>query len=345
MGVEAEAKIGAGFIQSEEHRPTPKWKRVDEDVEIPTIDLYKSSAEEVEKACKDWGFFQLINHGIPHDLLRGVESAAAEFFALPVEEKRKVSRDALNPLGYFDTELTKNVRDWKEVFDYAPRETIQLPASLNPHDRLTETFTNRWPRQLPHFREACVAYAEAAREVSLKLLELIARSLGLPDKRLNEYFSDDMSRVRLNCYPECPAPELALGVGRHKDSGGLTLLYQDQVGGLQVRRKDNGQWLPVQPRPDAFVVNVGAIIQVWSNDRYESVEHRVVVNETRRRMSIPFFFNPSQDVMVKPLQELVSEENPPKYREYNWGKFYKQRADGNFKNLGVENLQIYHFRI
>ncbi|KAH9318873.1 hypothetical protein KI387_020642, partial [Taxus chinensis] len=188
--------------------------------------------------------------------------------------------------------------------------------------------------------EACLEYAEAAREVCFKLLQLIVGSLGLPDEHLNQYFEDDMNFVRLNCYPECLIPELALGAGRHKDPGALTLLYQDQVGGLQVKRKDNGQWLPVQPLPDSFVVNVGDCMQVWSNDRYESVEHRVVVNDTRRRLSIPFFFNPSQYVMVKPLEELVSEEDPPKYREYSLGKFYKQRKEGNIKNL-----QIYHFRI
>ncbi|KAH9327722.1 hypothetical protein KI387_007900, partial [Taxus chinensis] len=179
-----------------------------------------------------------------------------------------------------------------------------MPISPDPHDSVTETLTNRWPAQHPEFREACLAYTDAAREVLLKLLQLIARSLGLPHDRLNDYVKDDLSFVRLNCYPECPAPELALGVGRHKDPGALTLLYQDQVGGLEVRRKDNGQWLPVQPLSNSFVINVGDCLQVWSNDRYESVEHRVVVNDTRRRLSIPFFFNPSHYVIVKPLEEL-----------------------------------------
>ncbi|KAH9304946.1 hypothetical protein KI387_009350, partial [Taxus chinensis] len=262
-------RIDSAFVQSEEHRPNLKCyssSNDDYEVKIPFIDLDKSSPQEVEHACKNWGFFHVINHGLPDHVLRRLEFAAADFFSLPVEEKRKISRDAQTPLGYFDMELTKNVRDWKEVFDFVPRGTIQMPTSMDPNDRETETFTNQWPSRNPDFREACLEYAEAAREVCFKLLQLIAGSLGLPDERLNQYFEDDMSFVRLNCYPECPIPELALGVGRHKDPGALTLLYQDQVGGLQVRRKDNGQWLPVQPLPDTFVVNVGDCMQVWSND-------------------------------------------------------------------------------
>ncbi|GLJ54727.1 hypothetical protein SUGI_1175580 [Cryptomeria japonica] len=342
----AALKFEESFIQSEEHRPNRFPVSPDDiNVKIPVIDLEKSCAEDVEKACREWGFFHLVNHGFPDHLLHRLKSAAADFFSLPLEEKRRVSRDARNPYGYFDSELTKNVRDWKEVFDFALWEDIQLPTSVDPHDTHSETFTNRWPDGHPDFREACLAYIAAARELSFRLLQLISRSLGLPENRLNEYFKDDLSTVRLNSYPECPAPELTLGLGRHKDGGAVTLLYQDDVGGLQVKRKDNGQWLPAQPLPNSFVVNVGDCIQVWSNGRYESVEHRVVVNDSRRRLSIPFFLRPSHYVMMKPLEELVSEENPPKYREFNWGKFFRRRLDGNFKNLGVENQQIYHFGI
>lgn len=86
-------------------------------------------------------------------------------------------------------------------------------------------------------------------------------------------------------------------------------------------------------------------IQVWSNEKYESVEHRVVVNSTKERFSIPFFFNPANYTMVKPLDELVNEKNPAKYREYNWGKFLATRSRSDFKKRDVENIQIYHFRV
>ncbi|KAK6253605.1 hypothetical protein QUC31_015325 [Theobroma cacao] len=176
-------------------------------------------------------------------------------------------------------------------------------------------------------------------------MELIALSLGLPADRFHGFFKDQTSFIRLNHYSPCPAPDLALGVGRHKDAGALTILAQDDVGGLQVKRKSDGEWIRVKPTPDAFIINVGDIIQVWSNETYESVEHRVMVNSERERFSIPFFFNPAHYTIVMPSEELTSEKNPPRYRPYNWGKFLITRKGSNFKKLDVKNIQIQHFRI
>ncbi|ONK78244.1 uncharacterized protein A4U43_C02F16150 [Asparagus officinalis] len=111
-------------------------------------------------------------------------------------------------------------------------------------------------------RDACVEYAEAVEKLAFKLLELMAMSLDLPAKRLNGYFKDSLSRVRLNRYPPCPSPDLALGVGPHKDQGALTVLAQDDVGGLDVKRKSDGQWVRVKPVPDSYVINIGDLIQV-----------------------------------------------------------------------------------
>ncbi|POO03044.1 Oxoglutarate/iron-dependent dioxygenase [Trema orientale] len=177
-------------------------------------------------------------------------------------------------------------------------------------------------------------------------MELIALSLGLPAQRFSGFFKDQTTSLKLNHYPPCPIPNLALGLGRHKDSGVLTVLAQDDhVGGLQVKRKTDGEWILVKPTPDAYVINVGQIIQVWSNDRYESVEHRVIVNSEKERFSIPFFFRPAYYTMVKPLEELIDEQNPAKYRAYNWGKFYTTRKGSNFRKLDVENIQMEHFRV
>ncbi|CAN4112286.1 unnamed protein product [Withania somnifera] len=245
-------------------------------------------------------------------------------------------------MGFYDAEHTKEVRDWKEVFDFVVQNPTILPASHEPYD---VEITNQWPNFPTNFREACEEYARGVEILSYKLLELIALSLGLSSKRLNSYFKDQTSFMRLNYYPLCPIRHLALGVGRHKDSVTLTVLAQDDVGGLEVKRKTDGEWIQVKPTPDAYIVNVGDIIQVWSNDRYESVEHRVVASSKRERFSIPFFFSPSHYVMVEPLEELTSEESPAKYKAYNWGKFNTTRNLSNFKKLNVENIQIYHFRI
>lgn len=196
-------------------------------------------------------------------------------------------------------------------------------------------------------REVCEEYAEEMKKLCFKLLELISLSLGMEaDRLINGFFEDHTSFIRLNHYPPCPIPNLALGVGRHKDAGVLTVLAQDDVGGLEVKRKTDGEWILVKPNPDAYIINVGDIVQVWSNDRYESVEHRVKVNSEKERFSIPFFLNPAHYTWVEPLKEMTNQQNnPAKYKAYNWGKFFATRKQSNFKKLDVENIQIYHFKI
>lgn len=110
-------------------------------------------------------------------------------------------------------------------------------------------------------RKACQEYSREVEKLGYRLLKLVSLSLGLPANRLNGYFIDQTSLCRINHYPPCPNPSLALGVGRHKDFSALTVLAQDDVGGLEIRRKSDGEWIPVKPIPDAFIVNVGDIIQ------------------------------------------------------------------------------------
>ncbi|PKA54316.1 Naringenin,2-oxoglutarate 3-dioxygenase [Apostasia shenzhenica] len=346
-------KFDQAFVQAVEHRPKTAISEVGG---IPVIDLAaldggfqppeapKLLVAEIGAAAKDWGFFQVINHGVPAKLLEGIQSAAKGFFALPLEEKRRVKRGEGNPLGYYETEHTKNVRDWKEVFDLFVNETAENSATADSGEERTDAIRNRWPDYPPEFRSACEEYAKGLEKLAYQLLELLSLSLGLPANCLNKFFNDHTTRIRLNHYPPCPKPQLALGVGRHKDGGALTILAQDDVGGLDVRRKRDGEWVRVKPIPNSFIVNVGDIVQVWSNDEYESVEHRVSVNSERERFSIPFFFNPAFETNVRPLEELTSDENPAKYEEYNWGHFFRARRASNFKKMEKENLQIYHFR-
>ncbi|KAL6270285.1 hypothetical protein ACE6H2_027196 [Prunus campanulata] len=346
-------EIDPAFIQATDQRPKLKPTNPVAD-EIPIIDLsVLSSPDETRKvvseighACKNWGFFQVINHGVPLELARKIEEVAKTFFELPAEEKKKVKRDMVNALGYHDGENTKNVRDWKEVFDFLVEDETLVPASPEPDDKELRKLTNQWPQYPPEFREVCQEYARAVEKLAHKLLGLIALGLDQPENRFNDYFKDQQtSMVRFNHYPPCPFPHLALGVGRHKDAGALTVLAQDDVGGLEVKRKSDGEWIPVTPTPNAYIINVGDIVQVWSNDKYESVEHRVVVNSEKERFSVPFFFFPAHHVMVKPLEELLSDENPAKYREYNWGKFYATRNRSDFKKQEAENIQIHNFRL
>lgn len=355
MGVKdpaAALEIDPAFVLDPEHRPQRKQQLQQEltGAQVPVIDLAPlllptPSAEavadivaQVGRACEEWGFFQVVNHGVSLALLQQLEASAKAFFDLPLEEKRKVRRSLENVLGFYDSELTKNRRDWKEVFDFIP--------SGNFHDVDTASLPqihNQWPSTPPALREVCEKWSRAVERLAFQLLGLISQSLGLPATHFHKHWKQDMSQIRLNYYPKCPQPDVVLGVSRHKDPGALTVLVQDEVGGLEVRRKD-GEWVGVKPRRDAFVINVGDIFQVWSNDKYPSCEHRVVVNENKERFSFPLFFNPSADTDVAPVAEVLGQDLP-RYRPYNFGHFLAHRTTTNYKVVGGDNIQISDFAI
>ncbi|XP_048128903.1 flavanone 3-dioxygenase 1-like isoform X2 [Rhodamnia argentea] len=270
-------EVNPAFIQDAEHRPKLAATQAEG---IPLIELgaltghspsdgavtdtvaIEGLVAEIGEACKKWGFFAVVNHGVVAEKRERIEREAREFFAQGPEEKRKVRRDEKNTLGYYETEHTKNVRDWKEVFDFTVTEPTLVPASHEDSEEGVIEWTNQWPEHPPGLREACEEYAQELEKLAHELMGLIARSLGLPANRFDDFFKDQTSFVRLNHYPPCPEPQLALGVGRHKDSGALTILAQDDVGGLEVKRKSDGEWVQVKPIPNAFIINVGDIIKV-----------------------------------------------------------------------------------
>ena len=163
---------------------------------------------------------------------------------------------------------------------------------------------------------------------------------------------DSTSFVRLNHYPVgdlLTAAEAAqvtelgdMALHHHSDAGALTLLLQDQVGGLQVRGDDG--WVDVTPTPGAIVVNTGDVMQVWSNDRYTAALHRVLPRATQDRYSLPYFFNPSYETDYAPLPGSIGEGEHARYRTINWGRFRQARADGDFADYGSE-VQIADFAV
>ncbi|CAN6333659.1 unnamed protein product [Urochloa humidicola] len=337
------------FVQPPENRPKVP---VVEATAIPVIDLsplYTSSgspdmlASKLHEAIRDWGFFVVIGHGVPKETAVRAVQAGRAFFALSAEQKATVQRTEESPMvGYYDAEYNRNVRDWKEIFEFFPSEP--RPVGAADGDQLCK---NKWlcDDDLPDFRDILMEYANAMEELAFMLLELISRSLNLSPHRLHGFFRDQTTILRINHYPPCPKPNLTLGSGCHKDSGALTILYQDDVGGLDVRRRSDGEWVRVNPVPDSFVVNIGEIIQVWSNDKYESVEHRASVNSENERFSVPYFFNPSWSTVVEPLKEIVSNENPSRYDGYNWGEFYSTRRKAILrKQVGQIKTQTAQFK-
>jgi isopenicillin N synthase-like dioxygenase len=309
-------------------------------VEIPVIDIQCPDADmlrQLDAACCDWGFFQITNHGVSDDLIAAMHRGMHDFFALPLEAKRAIERTAANSWGFYDRELTKNTRDWKQVFDVGPDEN---DGPLAGH-------VAQWPAQLPAFRATMMAFYAECTRISFWLLSQLARALEVAPDHLHAAFEPRHSSfLRLNYYPTCdePAPAAAplgapgtFGINHHTDAGVLTVLLQDDQPGLQVYRGDT--WTLVEPRRDALVVNIGDIVQVWSNDRYRAAVHRVIANRAER-YSAPYFFNPSPEATYAPL----TTREPAQYRSIQWGEFRAKRSAGDYADYGAE-VQISDYRI
>jgi len=308
--------------------------------DIPVLDFRSGAAQDLvaatELACRDFGLFQVLGHGLDPQLIAALRDQMRVFFALPQAVKHGVLRTAANPWGFWDRELTQHTLDWKQVYDYGPPDGGEVVP--------------QWPT-LPGFRTAVEAYYAACERVAARVLSVISVSLGLPCDGLQAHFDPEhTSFLRLNYYPRCPIPARPrgagcaadgyLGVNHHTDAGALTLLLQDDVPGLETFYR--GRWKLVEPRADALVVNLGDMVQVWSNDRYRAPLHRVVVHPERERFSVPFFFNPAYATCVEPLPTVTGPENPSRYRPIPWGAFRSARAAGDYADR--EYIKIGHYQ-
>ena len=313
----------------------------------PTADIIAAVAGAAER----FGFFQVVDHGIPDEQIEEVWAATRSFFEIPIEVKREISRSKENSRGYYDRELTKNTRDQKEVLDIAH---VPYPDRADDHPSNSHSIdgNNQWPR-LDGFRETIVSYLASCNELAHWLLRAFCEGLGEHADHLAEHFgTDQTSFLRMNHYPvdDVLSPDEAatvtslgdMALHHHSDAGALTLLAQDDVGGLQVEH--NGEWIDVAPTPGALVVNTGDMMQVWSNDRYKAALHRVAPRTRASRMSLPYFFNPSYATNYAPLPGSISAGDTPHYSSINWGQFRQARADGDFADYGAE-VQISNFRI
>ena len=309
---------------------------------VPTIDLRdRDAVSQIADACSEWGFFQVVNHGIPDELIAVMWKQTRDFFELPARKKEAVMRTRHNPWGYYNNELTKNQRDKKEVFDY----TI---------DGMDPVFSaeNRWPEIGNTFRATMIKYRDECTSLSLRILERMSEGLGLAPDHLEPFFAAGHTGfVRLNYYPVADPLKgrddvdhlgtADMGVHHHTDAGALTVLLQDSIGGLQVYNSE--AWYDVPPTEGALVVNTGDMMQVWSNDRYKAAIHRVRAMESNDRYSIPFFFNPAAEALIEPLPSVVSSVRPALYRPILWSDFRYKRTDGDYADYGDE-VQISQYR-
>ncbi|RDY00354.1 putative 2-oxoglutarate/Fe(II)-dependent dioxygenase, partial [Mucuna pruriens] len=165
-------------------------------------------------------------------------------------------------------------------------------------------------------------YCEELRNLAIQILDLMANSLALDPKEIREFFGEAGQSVRMNYYPPCPQPELVIGLNPHSDGGGLTILLQaNEVEGLQIRK--DGLWIPVKPLPNAFIINLGDMLEVMSNGIFQSIEHRATVNSEKERLSIATFYSPSMNAIIGPAPSLVTAETPAMFKTISAGDYFK----------------------
>lgn len=300
-------------------------------IELPTIDLSGDRSvvsSLIVKACDEYGFFKVKNHGVPHDIIAKMEKEGFNFFAKPFEEKQKA--EMAKPFGYG----CKNIG-----FKGDTGEVEYLLLSTNPLSiaERSKTISN----DPENFSSALRAYIEAVRELACELLDLLAEGLWVPDRSVFSRLIRDVdsdSIIRLNHYPPlpmlCKDKELCkdkdsspcnqnkVGFGEHSDPQILTILRSNDVGGLQISLND-GAWVPVTPDPATFCVNVGDLLQAMTNGRFVSVRHKALTNSHKSRMSMAYFAAPPPNARITVPPEMISPTKPALYKPFTWAEFKK----------------------
>ncbi|KAG9441495.1 hypothetical protein H6P81_017349 [Aristolochia fimbriata] len=307
-------------------------------LDIPIVDLGGAGKgsqhrEEVARrigwACETWGFFQVVNHGIEQRVLDGMIEGGRRFHELPGEEKMKFySRDYKTKVRFSSNFDLYKVRaaNWRDTlfFDMAPEP-------LDPHVMPLAC------------REDAIEYWKNIRALGNTLLELFSEAVGLQSSYLQNMGCGEGQALLAHYYPACPEPELTLGASKHSDPDFFTILLQDQIGGLQVLHQ--GQWVNVTPVNGALVVNIGDLLQLVSNGRFKSVEHRVTASAVGPRISIAcFFFNNKTPFRVYgPIKELLTEDNPPIYKDIPLHEFLSHyNAKGLDGRPALEKFKLCH---
>ncbi|MEM6660221.1 MAG: 2OG-Fe(II) oxygenase family protein [Pseudomonadota bacterium] len=303
--------------------------------EIPVLDLAplihgndtRQLARDFAEAYGNTGFGYVINHGVDPGLRQAVFDASKQFHDLPDADKQAIALNATHR-GYISINTSTDVNsDLAEVTK--PNQSASFMMMREDPETDPEIYLsgpNQWPG-LPGFQDACEAYASAMTGLGRQLIGLALDAIGVTDRSILTAFETPTIWLRLLHYPPLPpqAPEGLYGSAPHKDFGCLTLLAQDDVGGLQVQTLA-GEWIDAPPRDDAFIVNVGDMLHRLSNGRLLSTPHRVINATGRERYSVPFFFDPNVSATIAPLPGT----GPARFEPLNFGVFLKQELEAGY---------------
>ncbi len=336
---------------------------------VPVIDVADLSSSDpaavfdivrqIDHACREIGFFQIVGHGVDNDLIERMYSVSREFFDQPTELKRSVAQP--NPetirgycavgeesFAYGDGITTPP--DLHEKFDIGPVDFPDQDPYFQPEQAGAHFLPNQWPAVPANMEQVWTEYFHTMNALCQRLMSAFALALDLPADYFADKIDKDISMLRAIHYPHPEVPPLPgqMRAGAHTDYGSLTIVRQEEApGGLQVFTKD-GDWVPVPVMPGALVVNLGDLMAQWTNDAWTSTRHRVanpprdVVTDTRR-MSLVFFHQPNYDAVVECLPSCLTEGEQPKYGPISSGdhlvsKFVKTHSVAPDVSAGAEPL-------
>nr|GLL20507.1 gibberellin 3-beta-dioxygenase 3-like [Ipomoea trifida] len=326
MSTELEHLIPIDFKNSVQVPETHTWlinNSSSTEESVPLIDLEDPQAlEKIKMACENWGVFQVTNHGIPMELLAQMEHQVRRFFDLTREEKLLTLRspDSNNGYGIIHISPIFNTLMWMEG----------LTLSGSP----LELARRVWPKDYTPFCTVIEDYQEQMRCLAEKISILIFKSLGIAREDVEWFEPKSMEAfLQLNSYPNCPDPARALGMIPHTDSSLVTLLYQSNTNrGLQMYGP-NLKWVDVEPISNAITVNIGDMMQIYSNGQFKSMLHRAIVSKAHHRISVIYFFGPKSDVNISSPLKLIKDGDFPMYRPIIWKEYRKLKLKHSNKAL------------